>query len=151
MGQQDLNGVTNFYGPRHRHEGTEGRMGSNSEIHHLVILIAGDSYTGFTGTLPKGAMLAGKAMVEVEEAFVLGGTTPTIAIGVSGSEVTNAVAVVSEAQAEAVGTYAVASAGTLALETPLAAAVTLKVALGGTSPTITSAGKMKVVVPYRVI
>jgi hypothetical protein len=86
----------------------------------------------------------GNAVVEVQEAFNLGGTTPVINIGVSGSEGTNRVAQISKAQAEAVGTYSIAPAGTLAVNTPLAAPATIGVALGGTSPTSTSAGRVKV-------
>lgn len=144
-------GVYNYYGPRHRHEGVQGSMRTSDAQRELVVLLSGDTYATVTGALPAGAMITGNAMVEVEEAFVLGGTTPVINIGVQGSEGTNRLAQVSEAQAEAVGTYSVASAGTLAVNTPLAAAVVIKVALGGTSPTSTTAGKMKVVIPYKVI
>lgn len=144
-------GVYNYYGPRHRHEGVVGKMPGAGSEQELVLLVGGDNYLTVTGTLPAGAMVTGHALVEVVEVFNLGGTTPVINIGVSGSEGTNRVAQVSEAQAEAVGTYAIASAGTLAEDAVLAAAATIKVALGGTSPTITTAGRMKVVIPYRVI
>lgn len=146
------NGVYQYYGPRHRHEGAVGKLGhAGTAEQEMVLRVSGDSYLTVTGTLPAGAVIIGNALVEVEEAFALGGTTPVINIGVSGSEGTNRIAQVSEAQAEAAGTYSIASAGTLAVNTPLAAAATIKVALGGTSPTITGAGKMKVVVSYRVI
>lgn len=151
MTKELLNGVYNYYGPRHRHEGAQGRMGHMGADRELVIRLSGDSYLTVTDSLPAGATVVGNALVEVEEAFVLGGTTPTINVGVQGSETTNRLAQLSEAQAEAVGTYSVASAGTLAVNTPLAAAVTIKVALGGTSPTITGAGKAKVTITYRVI
>ena len=151
MAKESVNGVPNYYAPRHRHEAVQGKMPGSGAEHELVIHVAGDNYTLMTGTLPAGAVVVGNAVVEVSEAFALGGTTPVINIGVSGSEGTNRIAQVSEAQAEAVGTYSIASAGTLAVNTPLAAQATIKVALGGTSPTITSAGRMKVVIPYRVI
>lgn len=151
MAKETVNGVSNYFGPRHRHEGVVGVMPSTGADRELVLLIGGDTYTSVTGTLPAGAVITGNAVVEVSEVFALGGTTPVINIGVQGSEGTNRIAQVSEAQAEAVGTYSIASAGTLAANTPLAAAVTLKVALGGTTPTITSAGRMKVVVTYRMI
>lgn len=144
-------GVYNYYGPRHRHEGVVGKMPGSGAEQEMVLLISGDTYLTVTGTLPAGATIVGQALVEVAEVFALGGTTPVINIGVSGSEGTNRIAQVSEAQAEAVGTYSIASAGTLAVNTPLAAAATIKVALGGTSPTITSAGRMKVVIRYVVI
>lgn len=151
MAKETVNGVSNFYGPRHRHEAVQGKMPHVSAEQQLVIHFGGDNYTLVTGTLPAGAVVVGNAVVEVAEVFALGGTTPVINIGVSGSEGTNRLAQVSEAQAEAVGTYSIASAGTLAANTPLAAQVTIKVALGGTSPTITSAGRMKLVIPYQVI
>lgn len=145
------NGVTNFYGPRHRHEGVQGAMSTIGAERQLVILFSGDTYTTVTGALPAGAVVVGNAVVEVVEAFALGGTTPVINVGVQGEEGTNRLAQLSEAQAEAVGTYSVASAGTLAVNTPLAAAVVIKVALGGTTPTATTAGKAKLIIPYQVL
>lgn len=145
------NGVTNFYGPRHRHEGVQGAMSTIGAERQLVILFSGDTYTTVTGALPAGAVVVGNAVVEVVEAFDLGGTTPVINVGVQGSEGTDRLAQLSEAQAEAVGTYSVASAGTLAANTPLAAAVVIKVALGGTTPTATTAGKAKLIIPYQVL
>lgn len=150
--QQTINGVKNIYGPRDsRHEGVVGQHTTRDGERELVIWFDGSSYTYVTGTLPAGAVLSENSIVEVTEAFALGGTTPVINVGVSGSEGTNRLAQLSEAQAEAVGTYSIATAGTLAKDTPLAAAVTLAVALGGTTPTITGAGKAKLVVRYRVI
>lgn len=149
--KQQLNGVYNYYGPRDRHEGVQGAMSTISAERELVMLFSGETYLTVTGALPAGAMVTGNAMVEVVEAFNLGGTTPVINVGVQGSEGTNRLAQLSEAQAEAIGTYSVASAGTLAVNTPLAAAVVLKVALGGTTPTATTAGKLKLTIPYKVI
>ena len=147
-----INGVKNIYGPRDsRHEGVVGSGTTRDGERDLVIWFDGASYLQVTGTLPAGAVITVNALVEVTELFALGGTTPFINIGVSTTEGTNRIAQVSEAQAEALDTYSIAPAGTLAKDTPLAAAVTLKVALGGTSPTITSAGKMKVVIRYRVL
>lgn len=151
MAKEVLNGVNNFYGPRHRHEGVQGAMSTVGAERQLVILFSGDTYLTVTGALPAGAIVTGNAMVEIEEAFNLGGTTPVINVGVQGSEGTNRLAQLSEAQAEAVGTYSVASAGTLAVNTPLAAAVVLKIALGGTTPTATVAGKAKLIINYQVL
>jgi hypothetical protein len=90
-----------------------------------------------------------EAYVEVTEAFVLGGTSPTVEIGTEGSEATNGVTI-TEAQAEAVGVYDVTSAlaGTWAGTTGLAADTTVGIEMGGTSPTSGSAGKARVVVRY---
>ncbi len=151
MAKESVNGVYNYYGPRHRHEGVAGKMPGAGAEQEMVIHFGGDTYLTVTGTLPAGAVVVGNAIVEITEAFALGGTTPVINVGVSGTEGTNRVAQISEAQAEAVGTYSIASAGTLAVNTPLAAAATIKVALGGTTPTITAAGRGKLIVPYRVL
>lgn len=151
MAKETVNGVSNFYGPRHRHEGVQGAMSTIGAERELVVVFSGDTYLSVTGALPAGAAVVGNSMVEVVEVFALGGTTPVINIGVSGSEGTNRLAQLSEAQAEALGTYSIASAGTLAVNTPLAAAVVIKVALGGTTPTITTAGRAKLITPYRVL
>lgn len=151
MPKSTLNGVTNVYGPRHRHEGVQGQMNTIGAERQLVIVFSGDTYATVTGTLPAGAVVVGNAVVEITEPFVLGGTTPVVNVGVATTEGTNRLAQLSEAQAEAVGTYSLAPAGTLAVNTPLAAAVTIKVALGGTTPTSTVAGKAKLIVPYQVL
>lgn len=104
-------------------------------------------YVGPTVGLKAGATVR-NVTVETVEVFNLGGTTPVINVGVSGSEGTNRVAQISEAQAEALGTYAITPAGTLAANTPLAADSTLSVALGGGTPTVTAAGRLRVVVNY---
>ncbi len=149
--KQTLNGVANVYGPRHRHEGPVGSTGTVGSERYLVLTVSGDTYLTLQGLLPAGAVIVGNAVVEVNEVFVLGGTSPVINIGVQGSEGTNRLAQVSQAQAQAVGTYSIASAGTLAANTPVTADTVLKVALGGTSPTITSAGRLKLAIPYVVI
>jgi hypothetical protein len=151
MTKQVVNGVANYYGPRHRYEGNGGVEGGRDDTRFLVLDISGSDYLTAQATLPAGATIVGNALVEVREAFALGGTTPVINVGVSGSEGTNRLAQISEAQAEALGTYSIASAGTLAVNTPLAAAATIKVALGGTTPTITAAGKLRLVIPYTSI
>lgn len=151
MARETVNGVSQYYGPRNRHEGVGGTQGTRDDVRQLVLYIGGADYLQAKATLPAGATIVGNALVEVTEAFVLGGTTPVINIGVVGSEATNYLASITEAQAEAVGTYSKASAGTLAKDTPLASAVTIGVALAGTTPTITGAGKLKLVIPYKSI
>ena len=98
--------------------------------------------------LPAGAIIK-DAFWETVEAFVVTGTTPTLLIGTDGSEVTNGF-VVSEANLEAVGVYNKTStlAGTWDAEAPLAAATTVGVALGGTTPAITDAGKGRAIIVY---
>lgn len=129
-----------------------GTVGSFKEV--AFTLLGSDFTAGlYTGnanlTLPAGAAVHGNAQVEVVEAFVLGGTTPAFNIGVTSTEATNRICTISEAQAEAVASYSIASAGTLAANTPLAAAATINVTLSGGSPTITPAGRLVVRVTYR--
>ena len=148
MTQATINGVRQFYGPRTRGEAKFGSVRTSGVNKELVIEFDGANYSNVTGVLPAGAVVRGKAVVEVREAFALGGTTPTILIGVDS---TDRLASVSEAQAEAVGVYAIAPAGVFAVDTPLTADKTIVVSLGGTSPTITNAGLLKLTIPYTVL
>lgn len=142
--------VSNHYGPRETGK-TQGVMNSSGAKHEMVLELDGDMLTAGDFPLldPKlpANVLVTAAYFEVEEAFVLGGTTPTILVGTDTSEVTNGL-VISEAQAEAVGVYDVTSTLTGTWAAGLTAATTVGLALGGTSPTSTSAGKGRVVVEY---
>ena len=132
--------------------GETGAVGSYKEIALVVtgLDFVSNVYIGNANlTLPKGAIIHAAALVEVESAFTLGGTTPTILIGVSGSSASNYLASVSSAQAGAAGTYSIAPAGTLSTSTPLAADAAITVSLGGTSPTVTAAGRLTLRVTYR--
>jgi len=97
-------------------------------------------------TLPVGAVPV-LATIRVTEAFNLGGTTPTIQVGTSGSGAAAVFGSISEANAEAVGTY-----NTTVTATPLTGTTTgtLRVSLGGTTPTVTAAGKAYVTLQYRL-
>lgn len=140
-------GVYNVYGPRKTDEGRAGKINTSGVVHELEVSFRGDSYSTVTATIPAGAkVLDGYA--KVDEVFVLGGTTPTINVGTSGSAATNGVSI-SEAQAEALGSYDLTPAGTWAAV--LAANTTVAVELGGTSPTITDAGEIKVVIRYVLL
>lgn len=146
-------GVKNHYGQRETQAGVAsgGEVHGNGVVREAVVYIRGDDFDGGTSfdtelTIPAGAKFI-EAYAEVTEAFVLGGTTPTINVGTNGSEGTNYAIELSEAQAEATGeVYNGTGAGTFA--NPLAAATAIGVALDGTSPTVTDAGKAKVVVRY---
>jgi hypothetical protein len=150
MAIETVNGVKNYYGPRGRHEAVAGRLPTSGAEKQAVVTFTGENYSLVSFTIPAGAIIR-KAYVEVTEAFALGGTTPTINVGVSGSHGTNYVAELSEAQAEAVGTYTTTPAGTLAANSVLAAAATIIVGLDGTTPTIGSGGQAKVVIHYDVL
>lgn len=141
-------GVKNFYGPRTAYEGVVGELPTMGGTKELALEFSGASYSVTSGILPAGAKVIA-AHVEVEEEFVLTGTTPTILIGTDGSEVTNGF-VISETQAEAKGLYVITSfAGTWA--NMLASNTTVGVAIGGTGgPAVTAAGKMRVVVRYAL-
>lgn len=146
----------NHYGPRGTQAGvvSGGDIHKNGTVHEAVVYITGDDFGSGTSfdtqlVIPDGALFK-EAYVEVTEAFALGGTTPTINVGTNGSEGTNYVIELSEAQAEAADEYYNATgAGTFA--NPLTANTTIGVALDGTSPTVTSAGKAKVVIRYLKI
>lgn len=151
MSKYTHNGVTNYVGPRTSFDGVAGTAARGGDTREYVLFISGANLTDVTLALPAGATVTGNALAEVQEAFSLTGTSPVINIGVVGSEGTNRILQLSQAQAQAVGTYSIASAGTLAVNTPLAAAVTVGVALGGTTPAAAGIGKLKVSIPIRVI
>jgi hypothetical protein len=153
MPKELVNGVTNFYGASGRFDNDFGILKTEGSIKEAVINFTGANYTQVAFRLPAGARIVAEPLVEIHEAFLLGGTTPTINIGVSGSHGTNYFCKISKPQAESVGTYqSAAPAGTLATSaSPLAAAANIVVALDGTTPTITAAGAAKVVVQYQVI
>lgn len=109
----------------------------------------GDSFSTRL-VLPKGAFIS-EVFAETEEAFALGGTTPTIDVGVAGTEGTNTAVSISESDAETAGTLTGNSTPAGTLGSPLTADTAIGVALGGTSPTATSAGRIKVVIRYDKI
>lgn len=149
-------GVNNFYGVR----GTGGGIGvestSGSE-QTLRIDLTGqsinDAIGGYTPpvNIPKGAKFT-SAVLRVDEAFVVTGTTPTLQVGANGAVATHGF-VVSEAELENVGTKTLSStgAGTWALgsTTGTTAAAKVAFALGGTTPAVAStAGKATLILKY---
>lgn len=139
-------GVHNQYGPRD----TGGAIGvetSDNSTHVLNINITGEMLNGTfvpKVVVPKGAKIKGYTL-RVDEAFVIGGTTPTVRFGSAGSIGTNGV-VLTEAELETVGTKVPVSAGAgtwaTSSTTGLAAAAAVAFDLAGTSPTVAStAGK----------
>ena len=142
-------GVNNTYGPRETAEGRSGEVKTAGVVKEVQLDFRGDNYSVVSATLPKGAKFV-EAVAHVEEAFALGGTTPTINVGTSGSAGTNYAIELSEAQSEAAGTVVYNSTGAGTFANALAAETTLKVELDGTTPTITDAGKAKIVVRYII-
>lgn len=143
-------GVYNVYGPRKTDEGRAGDIRTAGVEKEMQLDFRGDSYDLVTATLPKGAKFLSATAVVVE-AFDLGGTTPTINVGTSGSAGTNYGIELSEAQAEAAGTVVYNSTGAGTWANPLAAATTVAVELDGTSPTVGSGGELSVVIKYIVV
>ena len=145
--------VTNVHGHFGARESgkTNGIVKTEGFVNELTIDIDGDmvsdaAYPLLAPTLPAGAIIE-DVYLKVTEAFVLGGTTPAIEIGTETSESTNGFTI-TEAQAEATGTYDVTAALSGTWAAGLAAATTVGLALSGTSPTVTSAGKARVVIRY---
>lgn len=142
--------VNNFFGQRKTGKGA-GIMNTQGALNELVIdldrdMVAAAGFALMAPTLPAGAKVI-RALVEVQEVFILGGTTPAIKIGTKTTESTNGISI-SEAQAEALGVYDITAslAGTWAAG--LAAKTTLGIALTGTSPTNGATGKARVVIQY---
>lgn len=148
-----VRGVRNTYGTREKGGGlgiikTEGVSNElTADVTGSTLSTSGDAFA--TVKIPAGSLVTG-AWVEISEAFVLGGTTPTILVGTKGSESTNG-AVVSEALAEAIGTTDITAtlAGTWN-EVFFAAETSVGVILGGTSPTsLAGTGIGRIVVTYK--
>lgn len=145
--------VSNHYGPR-AVGSTTGVAKTEGLNNQLTLNINGTDVGNeafaleLAPFLPAGADIT-KVYAQVTEAFVLGGTSPVIEIGTEGSEATNGFTI-TEAQAEATGLYDLTSALSGTWASPLAASTTIGIDLAGTSPTVTSAGKIKIVVYYDI-
>jgi len=142
--------VNNHYGVRDTGK-TQGRHQTDGAMNELVLdidgtMVGNEAFPLIAPTLPAGAVIE-DVFANVSEAFDLGGTTPVIEIGTEGSEATNGVTI-TEAQAEATGSYDLTSALAGTWAAPLAAETTVGIDLDGTTPTVTSAGKVRVVIRY---
>lgn len=133
--------------------GTEGVLKVEGMREQLVFDVTGAMFNQLADglvpyVLPGGAILR-NVFADVEEAFVATGTTPVLNIGTDGSEATNGFTL-SEAQLESTGSYDVTSTlkGTWAVNTPLAANTVIGKALGGTTPVVTNAGRVRITVVF---
>jgi len=142
----------NHYGPRASGK-TVGVSRTAGFMKELVIdldgtMVGNDAYALLAPSIPAGSRIE-DVYFEVTEVFVLGGTTPVIDVGTEGSEATNGFTI-TEGQAEAVGTYDLTSAlaGTWSTAVGLAADTTVGLLLGGSSPTVTTAGKARITIRY---
>lgn len=145
-------GVFQNYGKRDTGNAV-GVEDSDGSIFRLSINLTGSMLNdGFVPpvVVPKGALFKA-AQLRVDEAFVLGGTTPTVRVGAAGSIATNGI-VLTEAELENVGSKTPASigAGTWAFNSTTGTTAAAKVALdmGGTSPTSNGAGKAVLVLEF---
>lgn len=145
--------VHNHFGPREA-GGVDGVLKVEGLTEQLIINFTGKEYNDSVRPalvpyiLPAGAVI--KAVyIDVEEAFVVSGTTPALEVGTSGSEATNGFTV-TEAQLEATDTVNLTSAlsGTWDAEAPLAADTTVAAVLSGTTPAVTDAGKARITIVY---
>lgn len=146
-------GVYNQYGVRNT-GGAVGKMDHDGVETAVAFSFTGQSLNdGFVPpvVIPKGARFT-RAFLRVDEAFDLGGTSPTLRVGAAGSVATNGF-VVTEAELENVGTKAPASAGagtwSTTSTTGTTAAAKFAFDLGGTTPTVSSSvGKATLVLYY---
>lgn len=143
--------VNNHYGTR-TSEKVVGKSNVSGVEQELVFQIDGDMVSAeafplLAPVIPAGAHIT-EAFAHVTEAFVLGGTSPVVEIGTEGSEATNGFTL-TEANCENVGVVEFAHSamqGTWGAR--LAADTTVGIDLAGTTPTVTSAGEMTVVIKY---
>lgn len=146
-------GVSNHYGTRKTGSviGIECTENSN---YIVTVEFTGETLNGTflpPLVLPKGVLFR-RAYLRVDEAFDLGGTSPTVRFGATGSIATNGI-VLTEAELENVGTKVPAStgAGTWAVGSSTGTTAAAKVAfdMGGTTPTASSTvGKAALVMEF---
>lgn len=145
-------GVNNFYGQRDT-GGSVGVEQSNDSFQHLSISFTGASINSTflpPVVVPRGASFR-RAILRVDEAFNLTGTTPTIIFGGTAPG-TNGI-VLSEAELEAVGTKIPASTGTgtwaVGSATGTTAAERVTRTLGGTTPVVSpTVGKATLILEF---
>lgn len=132
-------GVYNNYGARDT-GGSVGVERSQDSVHNLSISFTGASLASAflpPVVVPKGAQFK-RAVLRVDEAFVVTGTSPTLIFGGT-APATNGI-VLTEAELEAVGTKTVTSTGTgtwaQSSATGTTAAEKVTKTLGGTTPAI---------------
>ncbi len=155
MGYENNNGlnVHNQYGVRET-GGTVGKLDHDGVVASVAFSFTGESLnSGFVPPvyIPKGARFV-RALLRVDEAFVVTGTSPTLRVGAEGSIATNGV-VITEAELENVGSKAIASSGagtwSFSSSTGTTVAAKLDFDLGGTSPAVAStSGKATLVLEY---
>lgn len=146
-------GVNNFAGPRTALEGMGGHVKTEGAKQQMVLEFSGkninDGVMDSVVTLPANALVVA-AYADVETAVTMTGTSPTILVGTNGSEVTNGL-VLAEAKAEAASVYDLTSTLTGTWAAGLTSDTEVSVTLGGTTPTVTNDGHIKVVIEYVTV
>jgi hypothetical protein len=145
-------GVNNYFGRRDT-GGSVGVETSNDSIHQLSIAFTGASLASAylpPVYIPKGAQFK-RAILRVDEVFVVTGTSPTLIFGGT-APATNGI-VLTEAELEAVGTKTPASTGTgtwaQSSATGTTAAEKVTKTLGGTSPAVAAtSGKATLILEF---
>ena len=145
-------GVSNFYGKRDT-GGSVGLEKSNDSTHQLSISFTGDTLNQTylpPVYAPKGMHFL-RAMLRVDEAFTLGGNSPTVIFG--GTAPATDGIVLSQTELQAIGTKVPASTGTgtwaVASATGPLTSQRITKALGGTAPTVTAGvGKATLIVEF---
>ena len=134
-------GVSNYYGKRDT-GGTIGLEKSIDSSHQLSISFTGDTLNQtFLPPVyaPKGMHFL-RAVLRVDEAFTLGGTSPTVIFG--GTAPATDGIVLTQAELQSIGTKVPASTGTgtwaVGSATGPLTAQKITKALGGTTPTVTA-------------
>jgi len=147
-----VSNVHNNFGPREV-GGTIGVNKVEGISEQLVIDFTGERFNDLPDglvpfVLPAGAVVK-SVYLDVEEAFVVTGTTPALEVGTNGSEATNGFTI-TEAQLEATASVNLTSAlsGTWDAEVPLAANTVIGFALSGTTPAVTDAGKARITILF---
>jgi hypothetical protein len=143
MSYENKSGIGVFanYGSRNT-GGSVGSETTDTSTRDYSIAFTGESLNSSflpPVSLPKGAKLV-KAVLRVDEAFSLGGTSPTVLFGGT-APATNGI-VLTQAELQAIGTKTPASTGAgtwaVASATGTTAAERITKALGGTAPTVSS-------------
>jgi hypothetical protein len=144
--------VSNFYGARET-GGSVGLERSDDSVHQLSIAFTGASINSTflpPVVVPKGTQFK-RAILRVDEAFSITGTSPTVIFGGTAPG-TNGI-VLTEAELEAIGTKTPASTGTgtwaQSSSTGTTAAERVTRTLGGTTPVVSpTVGKATLILEF---
>jgi hypothetical protein len=152
MAKEDTAGlqVDSRYGPVLVPDGAGGQLQTAGGKRELTFEFSGATINDDSEQnpiIPAGSLVIA-AYAEIEEAFTLGGTTPTIVAGTVGTEATNGVAIADAGEADTIGTYDITASITGTWGAGLAADTSVGLALGGTQPVVGADGKGRIVIEY---